>query len=102
MAKYRREGACNHCGDCCRHVAAFMRGPRDICRYAILQEDGTYRCRIRDETHALQKPRGIPTEHFVYWFSQCVPYPDPQDPAHCPPRHQLPARCGFKLIRVEP
>ena len=61
------------------------------CRY--LEPDGS--CQIRND------PTGVPKKHLQYWIEECKPYPNPEDPAHTPPRHELLECCGYRLVEVK-
>ena len=53
------------------------------------------RCEIYDEPEAMRE--AIPEEDYAYWQNNCKPYPDPQDPSHRPPRHELPEACTYEI-----
>ena len=98
-----REGKCNYCGECCKHIALYMKSPRTrpYCRYARKKDDDTFTCVIREEFERTgKKLNGVPVKHFIYWKEECLPYPAPDDSAHCPPKHVLPSKCGYRMIRV--
>ena len=100
---WTREGACNQCGECCKHVAVFMKRPdEDYCRFAVKQENGTFSCRIKElfDYKNPKCPDSVPVKFFKYWWNECRPYPDPNDPAHVPPRHKLPDKCSFRMVKV--
>ena len=57
------------------------------------------RCEIYDEPEAMRE--AIPKEDYAYWLNNCEPYPDPKDPGHLPPRHELPEACTYKLRKYQ-
>ena len=63
---------------------------------------GRWLCEIKEAEEKGDSIRGaIPERDYLFWQTQCVPYPDPEDSAHCPPRHKLPERCTFKMIEKD-
>ena len=75
----------------------------DRCRFNVLQDDGTYVCSIKAEyMRTGKKPSGVPIRLFNYWLRECAPFPNPEDPSHCPPICDLKVwpRCGYKVVKV--
>ena len=107
MARWIREGECDDCGECCKTLVStwFMtgydreRGPRTTgCIYLEEQPDGSYECLIRSREIDFN---GLSQQVREYYLRECIEYPDPNDPGHCPPRHHLPEKCGYRLIGGE-
>ena len=62
-------------------------------------ENGRWLCEIKEAEEKGDSIReAIPERDYQFWLTQCVPYPDPEDSAHCPPRHKLPERCSFTIL----
>ena len=122
---WTREGICNQCGECCYAIANFMRvldttmTPRPKtgqyrCKF-LKQQDSIFICEITaglfsGEKHGSikigsnykRKPNGdlqeITQEMYDYWLNECKSFPNPNDPAHCPPAYNLPSTCGFTMV----
>lgn len=88
-----REGECSQCGQCCLDEMFYKPMLDENGRCIYLTEDN--KCQIRID------PTGVPQEHLDYWLKECIPYPDPSNPAHTPPVHSLPEGCGFRMVRVD-
>ena len=98
-----REGECNQCGECCKTLVSlwFMTGynreigPRTLgCLYLSERPDGRYDCLIKSgefDFNSLSK------QVREYYLRECLNYPNPDDPAHCPPRHDLLEGCGHRM-----
>lgn len=104
---FKRVGKCLQCGECCKTFVSewFMtgydpiKGPRATgCIYLEELPDGRYECLIRSGKLKLRKQ---PEKVQEYYQRECLDYPDPDNPAHCPPRHELPEGCGYQIIEVE-
>lgn len=76
-----------------------VRGPR-ISGCINLSElpDGRYECLIRSGEIDLDS---LSSQVREYYLRECLNYPNPDDPAHCPPRHELLAGCGYRMVGVE-
>jgi len=68
------------------------------CRFLQKASDDKYECSIKTGKISWEK---LSENVKNYYLTQCLPYPDPDDPAHCPPVHQLPKRCGFRIVEAE-
>lgn len=101
MSSWRREGACNQCGECCDTQASFMvKKQTGVCRF-LKQVGSIFICEITDnafQTPPAEKPRNISTEQWEYYLTECVPYPNADEEGHCPPRHTLPPSCGYQIV----
>jgi len=107
LARWIREGECNQCGECCKTLVSewFMtgynpvRGPRTLgCLYLSELPDGRYECLIRSGEIDLD---GLSEQVREYYLQECLDYPSPDNPAHCPPRHELLEGCGYRMVGVE-
>ena len=105
--RWKIEGSCNKCGECCKTLVStwFMtgydrkRGPRTTgCIYLEEQPDGRYHCLIRSGEFDFD---GLSQQVREYYLRECLNYPNPDNPAHRPLRHELLPTCTFKMIRVE-
>lgn len=54
----------------------------------------------REKRHPVKGLQEVPQEVYDYWIRECQPYPNPDNLAHCPPRHTLLVECGFTLTEV--
>ena len=83
-----REGHCNQCGKCCIELMGYrpMLNDDGICKY------------LKDGKCTIQEAVPLNFEHLDYWRCECVPYPDPDNKAHVPPKHELLKGCGFKMV----
>ena len=98
-----REDECNQCGECCKTLVSewFMtgydpvKGPRTSgCLYLSERLDGSYECLIRSGKIDFN---GLSEQVREYYLRECLNYPNPDDPAHCPPRHKLLEGCGYRM-----
>lgn len=105
--RWTRIGECDQCGECCKTLVStwFMTGynqesgPRSTgCIYLSKQPDGRYNCLIKTREFNLSE---LPQQVQKYYLQECLDYPNPDNPAHCPPRHHLPENCGYKIIEVK-
>lgn len=72
-----------------------VRGPRTTgCIYLEERPNGRYECLIRSGEIDLDD---LSPQVRGYYLRECLSYPDPDNPAHRPPRHELPEGCGFKI-----
>lgn len=103
MARWIRQGACIRCGKCCKTLVSewFMtgydpvKGPRTTgCIYLEERPDGRYDCLIRSGEIDFD---GLSPQVRGYYRRECLDYPNSENLAHCPPRHELPEGCGFKI-----
>ena len=108
---YRLEGACHQCGKCCQVEAAFWLKPysddhaeRDAsyCRY-IYKKGNKMLCKLREwyDEHGDVKPPRIPIWVWKYFKEQCLPFPNPDEPDHQPPKYDFPDYCGYRWIRSD-
>jgi len=78
---------------------SLIKGPRTTgCIYLEEQSDGRYKCLIKAGEIDFD---GLSENVRKYYLRECLPYPNPDDPAHCPPRHELPEGCGYRMVGVE-
>jgi hypothetical protein len=77
-------------------VAWFMGGV-DGCIFLKKIPNDKYECTIKtgeeDITELTPRIR-------KYFFEQCLPYPCPTEEAHTPPIHELPDKCGYRMVWV--
>ncbi len=95
-----REGECNQCGECCKDIAEFM---LDLstrwCRY-LEETTGVYICLITENkfSEMISKPEWVSEKDYEYWLIECKSYPNPNDSSHCPPIHELPEKCNYRIV----
>jgi len=75
-----------------------MNPKRTACRYLEGQPGGKYACIVKRDR---LRPPDIPQWVYDYWLKECLPFPDPNRPAHVPPIYHLPKGCGFRMVRVD-
>ncbi|KXH76255.1 MAG: hypothetical protein AM326_03075 [Candidatus Thorarchaeota archaeon SMTZ-45] len=74
-----------------------------LCRFLIEKPKGVFSCRITMDIFRkrVKKPGSVTEKQYQYWLNECQPFPNPDDPAHCPPRYVLPKKCGYQMIEVK-
>lgn len=102
-----RKGSCKQCGECCKTLVSvwFMtgydavKGPRARgCIYLKEQPNKRYNCLIKTgDIDWGTLPKNIKEYH----LRECISYPNPQDPSHCPPEYYLPETCGYRIVEVK-
>ncbi len=103
---FKRVGACNQCGDCCKppimeHLS-MLDDDKNQCKY--LREDlsrsgeANFNCPIF-AGELIQKD--IPKEDWEYFVNNCIDYPNPDDLGHREPEHSLSSNCSFNIEEVE-
>ena len=106
-ARWIRVDECNQCGKCCKTLVSiwFMTGYSQEsglrtmgCLYLSERPDGRYECLIRSGEIDFS---GLSEQVQEYYLQECLNYPNPDDPAHCPPRHDLLEGCGYRMVGVE-
>lgn len=76
-----------------------IKGPRTMgCIYLEEQPNGRYKCLIRTGEINFD---GLSENVKGYYLRECLPYPNPHDLGHQPPRHRLPEKCGYRILEVE-
>lgn len=102
------EGSCKQCGECCKtlmRMSYMLRrpdasdDPDNWCAY-LFEKDGKWWCEIRQaydegDTELIEMLPRLVREYFL---EECKDYPDPEKPAHVPPRHELLEGCGFRIV----
>lgn len=103
---FKRIGKCKQCGECCKTLVSIwfmtgydaVKGPRTTgCIYLEEQPDGGYNCLIKTGEVDLD---GLSENVKNYYLRECLPFPNPKDLGHCPPRFCLPEKCGYRIVEV--
>lgn len=102
MSEYVVEGECSKCGECCKHISVSMKtslSPKSYCIYIHSSGDKKL-CEIREAYEKEDKDflEMIPEKHLAFWLAECKPYPDPDEPAHRPPRHIPVEGCTYRVV----
>lgn len=73
----------------------------NYCKY-LFEDEGKWLCEIREahDNNDEEFIKLISQIDYEYFLEECLNYPDPDSPAHTPPRHYLLEGCTFKLIRI--
>ncbi len=101
------KGSCKKCGECCKtlmRMSYMLRYPNPMnpynrCNY-LFEEDGRWLCEIRQayDEGDMELIQMLPQRVRKYYLEECKDYPDPGNPAHTPPRHELLEVCGYRIV----
>lgn len=73
-----------------------VKGPRTTgCIYLEKQLDGRYNCLIKTGEIDFD---GLSKNVRNYYLRECLPFPNPQDLGHCPPKFHLLEKCGYGMV----
>lgn len=76
-----------------------IKGPRIFgCLYLSKIHGSRYSCLIKSGEIDFNS---LSEQVQKYYLQECLDYPNPDTPGHCPPRHYLPEKCGYRIIEAK-